>query len=130
MKYKDSSGREFTFNASAGNIIRAEKRSGERLLGNILKAAESEEVSDQAEAIFGSTERMCAVLYECSVPVAEQGALSYESFCDSLNYSALFDLMPGVIEVLFEGFAMPGGSQLPDPDPDEGGTEGKKDLGT
>ena len=128
MKFKDSAGIEYEFKATAGNIIRAEKRCGERLLANILKAATATDEAEQAEALFGSTERLCAVLYECSVPPTAQPSQSFNEFCDSFEYSALFEIMPLMIEALFSSFAMPGGSQLP-PDDDEGGTEAKKDPG-
>ena len=129
MKFKDSAGTEYEFRATAGNIIRAEKRCGERLLANLLKAVSATDEAEQAEALFGSTDRFCAVLYECSVDKAAQADLSFEQFCDLLEYSALFEIMPVMIEALFASFAMPGGSQLP-PDDDEGGTDEKKGRGT
>lgn len=129
MKFKDSAGNEYEFKAMAGNIIRAERRCGERLLANILKAASAETDAEEAEALFGGTERLCAVLYECSVTPTAQDELSFEAFCDLFEYGALVAIMPGMIEVLFASFAMPGGSQLP-PDEDDGSTDAKKDRGT
>ena len=113
MKFKDKNGKEYTFNATAANVIRAEKRGGESLLTGLFRAAAAETEIESASALFSNTKSFCATLYECSVPLSDQADLSFEAFCDLFEYVKLFRLRGEVTEVLFSSFAPEGGTIAP-----------------
>lgn len=123
MRYKDRNGIEYEFRPTAYNIIRAEKRCGERLLSGIFAAATAINDAEMADQLFGTTERFCSVLYECSVKPQAQQTLTFELFCDSFDMGGLIGLMAEVTEALFASLAPPGGSIAP---PAEDGSKDEK----
>lgn len=127
MKFKDTEGDEYTFDPNAWNIINAEKRCGERFLTGIFEAAAATTDSEMADKLFGTTDRYCSVLYECSVPEDQQDKLPFDDFCKRFRLADLILMMPQVAEGVFSSLESPGGTIAPTGD--NGGKPQKKEVG-